>query len=53
MDFVNYRYRNIYWNDFRLQREQESQLYFVMAILTRVKICIEKKKLTYGTDLRW
>ena len=52
MDFVNYHYRNIYWNDFRLQRGPESQLYFVMASLTRVKICIEKKKrataLIYG-----
>ena len=44
-------YRNIYCNCF-LQREPESQLYFVMASLTRVKICIGNKKhataLIYG-----
>ena len=49
MGFVNYR--NIYCNYF-LQREPESQLYFVMASLTRVKIFIEKRKrataLIYG-----
>ena len=49
MDFVNYR--NIYCNYF-LQREPESQLYFVMASLTRVKIFLEKRKrataLIYG-----
>ena len=49
MGFVNYR--NIYCNYF-LQREPESQLYFVMASLTRVKIFLEKRKrataLIYG-----
>ena len=49
MDFVNYR--NIYRSYF-LQREPESQLYFMVASLTRAKICIEKKKrataLIYG-----
>ena len=44
-------YRNIYCDCF-LQREPESQLYFVKASLTRVKICIGKKKhataLIYG-----
>ena len=41
MGFVNYR--NIFCNYF-LQREPESQLYFVMTSLTRVKIFIEKRK---------